>query len=125
MTYTLSFKADYIEAARQFRHFISHDEMERYHAVNWATKLDKALGMPWTLYRITPSVSLRFSFSGAAYLQDPATRAHQSHPLNVDPNTVTMSHLRTAERARALARALPLEASRSLSPRQIARRGRF
>ena len=66
MTLPPSFRADYVEAASAFVRFTSHDQMERYHAVNWALKLDKALGMPWTLYRITPSVALRFSFSGAS-----------------------------------------------------------
>ena len=66
MTLPPSFRADYVEAATAFARFVSHDQMERYHPVNWALKLDKALGMPWTLYRITPSVAIRFSFSGAA-----------------------------------------------------------
>ena len=66
-----SFKDEYAETASAFARFISHREMERYHPVNWAMRLDKALGMPWTLYRITHSVAIRFSFSGAALNMQP------------------------------------------------------
>lgn len=60
-----SFQDEYAQTAHEFTRFISHDQMERFHPVNWRLKLDKAFGMPWTLYRITPSVALRVSFSGA------------------------------------------------------------
>ncbi len=66
MTLPPSFRHEYAEAATAFSQFIGHSQMERFHATHWRLKLDKALGMPWTLYRITPSVALRVSFSGAA-----------------------------------------------------------